>query len=92
MTVGEVVADAIGAPCVAALVVPLITMVFDHWKPTYGTVAGWVSADADVARGAALFVTRIRQLRKERHPNVHPVHTPVSDEADSNRWEVADDR
>jgi hypothetical protein len=88
---GRVVLDPVGAPCVAALVIPFITMVFDRWKPAYGTVAAWVSAGVDVAWGAALFATGLRQLRKERDPDVHHVHTPESDEAVSDRWEVADD-
>ncbi|WP_328617229.1 hypothetical protein OHS18_13385 [Amycolatopsis sp. NBC_00355] len=87
---GKVLVDAIGVPCVAALVIPLIVMVFDRWKPAYGTAAAWVSAGADVAWGVALFVTGLRQLRKERHPDVHHVHTPVSDETTSDRSTVAD--
>ncbi|WP_146060326.1 hypothetical protein [Amycolatopsis sp. CA-128772] len=90
---GRVLGDAIGVPCVAALVIPIIAMVFTRWHPVSGTVATWVAVIADVGGGGALFVSRIRRLRKEpRKEDVKPEHAPAPAEVDNKGRKLADDR
>lgn len=65
VTIGRVIGDAIAVPCVAALVIPIIAMVFARWKPSYGTVAIWVLVVVDVGWGIALFLYGLSKLRKQ---------------------------
>jgi hypothetical protein len=88
VTVGRVLGDAIGAPCVAALVIPIIAMVFARWRPVYGAVATWAAVVIDVGWGVALFVSGVRRLREESEADVctvHAGHRPVPGDVDESR-------
>ena len=90
---GRILGDAIAVPCVAALVIPIIAMIFTRWNPVYGTVATWAAVIADVGWGCALFVSGIRRPRKEpRKEDVEPEHAPVPAEVDNKGRKLADDR
>ncbi len=93
VTWGRVLGDAVAAPCVAALVIPIIAMVFDRWSPAYGSAAIWVLVTADVGWSVALFTAGLRRLREEESTtDVHFLQSPVPVE-DNEPWnEVADDR
>ncbi|MET8848572.1 hypothetical protein [Amycolatopsis sp. NPDC004625] len=87
----RILGDAIGVPCVAALVIPIIAMVFTRWKPVYGTVTTWIAVILDAAWGIALFVSGMRQLRKERRGDVNPERASGPAEVDEKGRRLADD-
>ncbi|WIX85755.1 hypothetical protein [Amycolatopsis sp. DG1A-15b] len=90
-SLGRILGDAIAVPCVAALVIPIIAMVFTRWNPVYGAVATRVAVIADIGWGGALFVSGIRRLREEPRENANPECASVLADVAEKGQRLADD-
>ncbi|WP_146073817.1 hypothetical protein [Amycolatopsis sp. CA-126428] len=75
----------------AALVIPIVAMVFTRWNPVYGTVVTWAAVIADIGWGVALFVSGIRRGRKEPREHVNPERAPTPAEVVEKMRRLADD-